>query len=173
MSNRVPYFTTSSITILLAVLLSNSTNAQEPRSYLMLCKGGGSQELTVASQTDASPDSNTTTSWIRLRFSKSNAKASAGLAPGTCAWPDRGMYANEPNVLGASFTRTRLQTTLNTDGNSGQVSFSVQGYEPEESQLRGLLNAIQTGREFQVHVYQSTPSRSRRTPIFVVTKIGP
>jgi hypothetical protein len=136
-------------------------------------KGGGSQQLTVASQSDPSPDTNTTTSWLRLQFSKSSARASAGLGPGTCAWPDRAMYANEPSTLSVAFRRMRIQTTMNTGGRNGQVSFAIFGYEPEESQLRYLLDAIQNGREFQVHVHQTTPTRGNRDPVFKITKIGP
>lgn len=79
-----------------ATVLANTAAEATPRSYQLICKGGGEMVATIK------PSGK-----IALRFA---AGTEAGMArTGQCTWVDRGFREGEPNVL--SLTGDREGTT--------------------------------------------------------------
>lgn len=53
------------------------------------------------------------------------------LAPGTCSWPDRGMYADEPNRLTANLTEMAPAFSFHVDATGDVINSSVRfGHHP-------------------------------------------
>lgn len=113
---------------LVALLVSMSmlgpspTRAQE--FFPLLCRGGGA--VTIDNHADFRLDHGTMFATFKLRFEHGMRPAGArgkGLAPGTCAWLDRGMRAEEGREihihgrsLPASFRVSFLSTNSVADG---------------------------------------------------------
>ena len=74
-------------------VLSGSKAARTPDDYPLVCRGGGSLVIGVASG-----EGN-----IGFVFTRGTKPAAEGLAPGECSWTDRGMYASEPDKVSQHF----------------------------------------------------------------------
>jgi hypothetical protein len=134
-------------------------SGQEPQSYPILCAGGGDTQLAFALFVDGNDD--LAFSW---RFNKASGGATRGLRPGECAWTDRPVSAEEPDVL-----RFHVQArTLNVDefledGRTSSVIFRIGG----NAQAADIVNKIRGGGNFQVYAYNN------RSGALVVTRLGP
>src|SRR5436190_19338400 len=87
MKNRILL---SALTISTAVAIFpilSGAHATPQQSYPLVCRGGGSLVIGIA------PGEGN----IGLTFVRGTKPAGEGLAPGECAWKDRGMYLNEPD----------------------------------------------------------------------------
>jgi len=176
-------------------ICAESALAQAERSYLLLCKGGNNtMELHSLSYpdfrrenlapgelpnlTDALQDAQTagqTLTSVTVRFQRSQRAASAGLGAGHCAWADRGVRPNEPDVLKLSFPGTWVVVRDTTaDGSRAKgslardnVRYEAKGDSEQARKLATLLDAIRNGRDFQVQAYNDGDGR------LVVTRFGP
>lgn len=150
--------------VLILTSLGLSAQAAEPKSYPLLCKGGSGMKIEQRSQDSLD---------LRIIFKKGTKAATAGLAQGTCAWSDRGMDPNEPSVMHLNVGNIRMTTvyTPKPGGFSASVAVSGRGLATRPTAgLRQIINAVKSGRQFQVYAYQK---RVRRRNVLYVTKYGP
>lgn len=156
-----------------ALLPGSAALGAEPRSYPMICKAGGDMLL-------AHDHGNQWGGHVRVRFKK--ARQGASVRPpraGECAWLDRGVRANEPKRLAFFFNNKQPFNTVllcnangcryrSTRSESNKMSARVSKY---------LLDAIQNGKTFHVHVYNCENERYCHQSIpgkyFQITRIGP
>ena len=145
---------------LLACSISSSY-AAEPRSYPMLCKGGGN--TTVYINSVASPHGLS----VKIGFNKATRAATSGLNAGECAWMDRGITANEPATMVVELSDVFYQASMkvNTGGDNLRLSFHGNGRKVGE--LERLIQNIKQGREYQVYAYNNKRGQ------FIVTRVGP
>lgn len=143
---------------LIACLVSMAY-AQQPKSYPLMCKGGGDYTIQMRSGVaNASP--------MNYTFKKGRRAATAGLRPGECTWMDRGFRDNEPAVISFDFKGVRASTNIRSTNGTVIPIFQYAGSNPGKGQLRNIIRKIIGGGEFQVYVY----SDGR---VLKVTKIGP
>ncbi len=151
--------------------------AQEPESYVLLCKGGNnnfemhSQMTTLGTLpgVDSSVTTRQTATFVTLNFTRSNRPAGSGLNPGECAWTDRGVNANEPDMLSLAFRGTWVVVTGTFSSNASRraASYEARGDRTEAPKLTALLTALQNGSDFQVHAYNNGRGQ------LVMTRFGP
>ena len=111
-----------------------------------------------------------TSAFIGYEFAQLTRPASAGLAAGSCTWPDRGMRGDEPSRLSLHFRQARLISTIKRQNGRDTVSYQVVGAGQGKTDLIRFIQAFERGQEFQVHAYTS---RSRSGNVLIVTKFGP
>ena len=70
-------------------LFSGSSATRPPQSYPLVCRGGGSLVIGMA----------TGERNIGFTFTRGTKPAREGLGPGECSWADRGMYPSEPDKV--------------------------------------------------------------------------
>lgn len=103
-----------------ATILANASAEATPRSYQLICKGGGEMVATIKP-----------TGKIALRFA---AGTEAGTArSGQCTWVDRGFRVGEPNVL--SLTGDREGTTYILRNMLSGDRFYVQVYNDNNGRM--------------------------------------
>ncbi len=73
-------------------ILSGSEAARTPESYPLVCRGGPSVGRGSVSVSGKGNN-------IAFYFTRGTKPAREGLAPGECSWVDRGMHADEPDML--------------------------------------------------------------------------
>ena len=165
--------TQSLITLMIIGLAfaAQSASAQQTRSYLLTCKAG-ENAIEIDNRLEQSKLSSPVTSaHIRYTFKRSRGAASAGLAPGQCAWADRAVRDNEPALLRFRFHDARLVPWIFQVSEEYRVTFQVRGSgqtpSPGQRQLSEFIRAYQRGTEFQVHVYSDGEGA------LIVTRYGP
>jgi hypothetical protein len=158
----------SVFTVLIFTGLGFSAQAADPKSYPLMCKGGSDMKIQVTTMDETSH------LYIYVLFKKGSRAATAGLAAGTCAWTDRGMSASEPVELRlrpTSGAGLHMTLTPNSGGFNTAIRVEGTGQAPRTAAgLRQIIDAIQTGRQFQVYAY-STTAQGRK--VLYVTKYGP
>jgi hypothetical protein len=143
---------------LTVISLNASGQAAEPKSYPMVCRGGDNL-TTIISRRNGTR--------IQYFFNKGTGRASAGLTPGTCTWLDRAMYESESHIMNLSFDNVFITTQIHrSSGKIESLSYGTTGPEPHKTNLKTLLTAIDSGAEFQVHVFIKNGQ-------FEVGKFGP
>ena len=154
--------------LLTGMLASGYSNADTPKSWLLLCKGGNNT-IEMHSKMYNAPGSTArfTATTFSLNFSKSDRPASAGLAAGFCAWPDRGFRSAEPALLSKLFEQVWVISKTTIANGRESTQYTVQGRQDIANDLTQLLNAVQQGRDFQVHVYSAGEGA------LVISKVGP
>lgn len=142
--------------VLLAMPLSGIAG---PKSYPMLCKAGGSARLTLG--TLAQPVLR-----MNYTFRKGSRPATAGLSGGECTWMDRGISADEPGMM--TIDTRGVQLNVDIMAGAGQsINVRVGGDPQKSATLNRLIQAVRSGREFQVYAYNDKQGH------FVITRIGP
>ena len=103
-----------------AIMLAIAPAEASPRSYQLICKGGGAMLATIKANAT-----------ISLRFSPGN---EAGVAQaGQCTWVDRGFREGEPNVL--SLAGDRNGTAYILDGMLSGDRFYVHVYNDNNGRM--------------------------------------
>jgi hypothetical protein len=103
-----------------AIMLAIAPAEASPRSYQLICKGGGAMLATIKANAT-----------ISLRFSPGN---EAGVAQaGQCTWVDRGFREGEPNVL--SLAGDRNGTSYILDGMLSGDRFYVHVYNDNNGRM--------------------------------------
>jgi len=103
-----------------AIMLAIVPAEASPRSYQLICKGGGAMLATIKANAT-----------ISLRFSPGN---EAGVAQaGQCTWVDRGFREGEPNVL--SLAGDRNGTSYILDGMLSGDRFYVHVYNDNNGRM--------------------------------------
>lgn len=139
--------------------LVGRASGQEPQSYPILCAGGGDTQLAFALFV-ASNDA-LTFSW---RFNKASGPATGGLRPGECAWTDRALNAQEPDVLQFDVqARTLNVDEFRENGRTSNLVFRIGG----NARASDIVNRIRTGGDFQVYAYNNGSGA------LVITRLGP
>ena len=112
-STRISLALATAATAAAAMILALAPAQAAPRSYQLICQGGGNMLATIKSNAT-----------IALRFA---AGREAGVvSPGECTWVDRGFREGEPTVL--SLAGNREGTTYLLDGMLGGGRFYVHVY---------------------------------------------
>lgn len=147
-----------SLTILAG--LSVQTQAAEHQSYPLFCKGSKAMKLELYPGRDSVH--------VNLSFKKGTRAVSQGLNGGECTWSDRGMSQAEPAMLMFEVEGVYLSMTVGPgDAVAMKVQGIVSGGDARADALERILNAVRSGREFQVHVYNN------KRGALQVTKLGP
>ena len=141
--------TTMAILVVVGVVAASTARTQG-NSYPIICAAGEGTDVTV------SPSSSGTT--ITYRFRKGTSSGQSGVAPGTCAWMDRGLRSGEPAKLEMTFPRIWVRTYSKYVGPRTQhdVRFPIpQGGDPAHRQfLNVFLSSFANGSgTFTVHAY--------------------
>lgn len=137
-----------------AAAIASTAKAQQ--SYMMTCRGGGSMWVGIGQYGMAA----TAEDVIAITYVRAAQGAEAHPpAAGECAWIDRGIHADEPNVI-------QLQET---GGFSSSMSCNAQGCDitTQSAAAEYLIKAVRNAETFQVHVYNDRNGR------MVVTRVGP
>jgi hypothetical protein len=143
-------------TACLLVLALPSPAAGAPKSYPMVCKGGGGMKAEFSHVKSGSFHSSS----LLITIKKSPSAASdSEPAPGHCAWVDRPLRAEEPSRLAYS------------PGSGQDFGFSFEGdrWRPgrtEDERLEYLLRAILRPEKFYVRCH-------RENGWFKVDAVGP
>lgn len=147
------HFRNSALVAMATVTLTGAA-AQAEQSYVMTCRGGGNMQA-VAGQRVSNPHV-----FVEITYQRAAQGAAVQApAPGECAWIDRGVQGNEPNVIqyndmGVSWTQTICR--------AGHCRVNT-----PSSSAASLMNAVRDGQPFQVHVYNN------RNGKMIVTHVGP
>ena len=154
--------------ILILASLGLSAQGTEPKSYLVMCKGGPGMKIQHSSTQGR------TYLYLKISFQRGTKAATAGLASGTCAWADRGISSHEPHEMLLEPSQDTTVFVLYTPTLKGfEASISVEGAGQAPKTTAGLqhiIDAVQSGREFQVHGYSKNRNNSN---VLQVTKYGP
>lgn len=131
----------------------NTAPANAAQSYLMTCRGGGSMS-SVVGQRVSNPHV-----FIEINYKRAR-QGSDFRAPraGECAWADRGVRANEPTKIYFKDTGTKWAQTV-CDSRGCRV-------KTPSRHITQLSNAINSGRSFQLYVYND------RNGKMIVTRVG-
>ena len=78
-------------------ILSGSEAARTPEGYPLVCRGVDT--FTTESSSCEGCVNVDDRKYVGFRFIRGSKPSGKGLAPGECSWLDRGMSADEPNVL--------------------------------------------------------------------------
>jgi hypothetical protein len=145
----------------LSVLAVSLSQAAEPRSYPMMCKGGGDTSVSIDSLAGMDGLS------VKIGISKSSRPATSGLNAGECAWMDRGINPSEPGTIALEVSDVYAQAYMkvSTGGDNYRISFYGNGTKVAD--LKRLIESIKQGREYQVHAYNNKRGQ------FTVTRVGP
>lgn len=147
------------ITLTILGGLSMQTQAADPQSYPLFCKGSKDMKLQIYPGSDSVN--------VTLHFKHGARAVSQGLNGGECTWSDRGMNQSEPSKMIFKLRDVYLSMTV---GPGDSVVMTSQGLTSATNStaaaLEQILRAVRSGQEFQVHAY------SRRDAL-QVTKLGP
>lgn len=139
--------------------LSAQTQAADPQSYPLFCKGSKDMKLEIF------PGSDTVN--INLHFKKGTRAVSQGLNNGECTWSDRGMNKGEPRRMIFDLRDVYLSLTVGPgDAVVMKPQALTSGANSKAAALDRILSAVRSGREFQVHAYNQRGALR-------VTKLGP
>lgn len=145
------------------ILIANITCVQnvsqaEPRSYPLVCRGGGAMQGTLGKL------------GIDFTFKGGTQAATAKQpGPGECAWLDRGFRSGEPRKM--SWSNRGLDRFFVDYGPSLKIkSISIQGRG--SGNYKYLFESIRDGKLFYVHAQQKSCGGSK-CPYLTITRTGP
>ena len=150
-------FVPLALTVCLVLLALAQASFAAPKSYPMVCKGGGDMEARF-SHVKASGGFHSTS--LAITFKKSRAAASTSEpAPGHCAWLDRPIAGDEPSSLAYA------------PGASQDFSFTFKGErwtlgDTEDDGLEYILTKMRRGELFYVRCH-------REVGFLRVDQVGP
>lgn len=100
--------------ILTATLVVDTVHAQslpprgdQPQSYPMTCRGGGT--LTISNDNNTDLERERRGSGVKIKFQPGSSAAPQGLSPGQCTWSDRALRPGEPTTICDSSARSAAQ----------------------------------------------------------------
>lgn len=137
--------------------------AAEPKSYKLMCRGGGNMDAMATAQRGRA-----TTDTFTITFEKSSTGAlTTQPGPGQCAWLRRPLNDLEPNKLryisnGAATVNSWVVSYMNRINSRGiSTGFRVLSRDAEY-----LINKVISGEIFYVHIYNVNNHYMR------ITKVG-
>jgi len=145
------------------VLAGGQTIAQEPESYLLLCKGGS-----FTLRVDGAGFRGTR---VFYSFRKAPGSSAEGLEPGQCSWPRRAINAAEPDSLAFDFPALVVDTDIIRINGRDQTKFHYKGNSQQKDQMERLVSAMWGGKDFRVYVYTDRDDKSWSKGYFKVTRI--
>lgn len=130
----------------------------EPKSYPLMCRGGGIMKGTF---------------WPKgIKFQFTGGSQGAGARPpqpGECTWLDRGFRPGEPREI-VWHDRDLDGLMVNFDAQGRLNSLEIKGKASDK--YKYLFNSIRNGSVFQIHAYNAT-CRGSKCPFLSTTKVGP
>ena len=157
------------------VLLAPSTpaSADQPRSYPMMCRGGGDMIFHVYNRRIKIANMVTTDRQnmvLKIWFKKGDrAISDAPLSPGHCTWTDRGISDSEPSVLIIQFGEDLdVEEIMRADG--VLLRYEYVGPESKREVAKHVIDSILHGENFQVQAYQQ---QTRDGNYFIAERVGP
>jgi hypothetical protein len=148
-----PIITSSFLGTCLLLSMIATPSLAAPKSYTMVCKGGGDMLASIFNAQHAT---------LEIRFKKANTgSAKKPPAPGQCAWLDRGFRAEEPAKLRY---RGKDNPFLSLKAKSSGISIDRWGKGPAAT----LIQAVISRREFIVQAYFY-----KKDNRFIITRVGP
>jgi hypothetical protein len=136
---------TGALTLCLVFLASVGASLAAPKSYPMVCKGGGDME---ASFSHVKAKGGFHGSSLAIKFQKSRTAASSSEpAPGHCAWLDRPISREEPSSLAYA------------PGAAQDFSFTFKGEiwkltDTEDEGLKHILTKMRRGELFYLRCHR-------------------
>jgi hypothetical protein len=139
-------------------------DASAEQDYPMVCKGGGHMKGYIAF-TEGSTTSGTLKS-LQIEFEKAPQAASRQeLPPGTCAWLDRPISAQEPTKLWLSLYSESIRIDFQL--NKAMINMDVAGTTRDgkivnwtvDGNIRYLVDAVYNGKLFYVRGYNDPGNR--------------
>ena len=138
-------------------LKGNDAHA-EPKSYPLMCRGGGTMKGSF---------------WEKgIKFQFIGGSQGAGARPpqpGECTWLDRGFRPGEPREI-VWHDRDLDGLMVNFDAQGRLNSLEIKG--KASPKYKYLFDSIRNGSVFQIHAYNAT-CRGAKCPFLSTTKVGP
>jgi hypothetical protein len=151
--------------ILIVALVVLRVHAQTPPSYPLTCRGGGGSSFDFSIGASGGLPSALT---VHFRGASVGAATRPPQA-GECAWLDRGWRTGEPELLQWGGRPDYVRLSFAADGRLGSIRLpSPAGADATD--FRYLLDALRTGRTFQVRAYSGGLFGAR---FLVITHVGP
>ena len=144
---------------LFPLVLSVDNVSAKPKSYPLMCQGGGTMKTTLWN------------TGIKIQFRGGG--QGAGVKPprwGECTWLDRGFRPSEPRVLDWVGNVSQLSVTFVRGRINGM---DIKGARDEMANCKYLYNKIRNGEIFQVHANQDTCGKVIKCPFLTVMEVGP
>jgi hypothetical protein len=164
-------FLTSLTFASLIIAASIPTGETAETSYPMVCRGGGAMRAVDSDARSARGSMVENIPGARvLNVYFQRAAAGSGSRPpaaGQCAWLDRGIREDEPNVLTLRFRGSELGVYQFVHR---QSSITVELAEGLQGDFAYLARAIRRGDLFYLQAYQY---RGRGQRVFIITRTGP
>ena len=130
------------ITFSLGLILSGQAFAEE-EFYTLFCRGGAGISVTASRDLQVIGGSSARYSGVDIiTFVRSDVAAGSdgkALRPGTCAWADRGMFADEPNKI---YQGTYSQSTMTIYYQTGKPLI----FKPQVAFLEDSSSTIMKGQ---------------------------
>lgn len=151
--------------ILTVALVVLPVYAQPPPSYPLMCRGGGGSSFDLFLGASGGLPSALT---VHFRGASVGAATRPPQA-GECAWLDRGWRTGEPQLLHWAGRPDNVGLSFAADGRLDSVRLPSRA-GADATDLRYLLDALRTGRTFQVRAYSGGLLGAR---FLVITHVGP
>lgn len=150
-----------------------SVSADQPRSYPMMCRGGGYMTFHVYNRRINIANMVTTrrqNTILKIWFEKGDRAITEGpLAPGQCTWTDRGMSDSEPSALIIQFGKDiDVEEIMRADGTL--LRYEYVGPERKREVVKHVIDSILNGDNFQVQAYQQQTGDGN---YFIASRVGP
>lgn len=157
------------------VLLAPLTlaSADLPRSYPMMCRGGGDMMFHIYNRRVNIANTVTTDRQnmvLKIWFKKGDkAITDSALSPGHCTWTDRGMSESEPGALIIQLGKDiDVEEIMRADGTL--VRYEYVGSERHREVAKYVIDSILSGDSFQVQAYQQDSGNGK---YFIASRVGP
>lgn len=154
------------VAVIVAVVTAfvSTAELEAQRSFPLVCRGGGDMVMRFQAVNDGG--------WTQLSifFRRGAAGGDESLrAPGECAFLDRGVAAEEPDLLVGTFRGVRTTLDVQADGQLRGYDFSGTDIE-KAGRLRQVIDAVRGGDSFTLQVRIAGSGDHR---YFEVVRVGP
>lgn len=136
-------------------LALSQTSAFAQEGYPMTCVFDGTQTVSIKPSLTAARKL-----VVSFSFKRGTRPATEGVASGTCAWNDRGIYADEPNTISQVVEDIMSYYEVNYKGKTQIVLIPAGVYWAPQM--------MSPGYTLKVKVFNSTPNHGNSTNYFQV-----
>lgn len=142
--------------MIIGLSLLYATLAFAQTSYPMTCVFDGSQNVSITPSLTAARKL-----VVSFSFKRATKPATQGVDPGTCAWQDRGLYADEPTIMAHVVDDAYTYQDVVFAGKSQLVLAPISAPWAPQSKNRGYT--------LNVKVYNSAPDHGIAVKFFRIT----
>lgn len=143
------------LSMIIGLSLLSVTSAFAQTSYPMTCVFDGSQNVSIT-QSLTAPRKLV----VAFSFKRATKPATQGVDPGTCAWQDRGLYADEPAMIAHVVDDAYTYHEVVFAGKSQLVHTPINALWAPQAKTRGY--------KLNVKVYNSAPDHGIAVNFFRV-----